>query len=181
MKKKILIIIGVVVLIIGVIIAGGVWFFNTSPKHYAIYETFDDLKFLDEYKIGENAYSDNKIANYNVTQQINVTIKYNNTEAYFVAYIFDTDENCRKYASEISGNDYDSVTNGVRKYLTSAAWYSHQTNVLGKKEGQCVVYEGNRLYYVKSETSNKKFSKLIKFINSQLPKEINSQTIEERI
>lgn len=183
--KGLVIIVSVVLLMIMGLILVSI-FVSNVPKvieNPRIYENFDDLQFLDEYVIAENQYNDKKIKGYNVVEQKNITIEYEGIQSYFVAYVFENDKDCRDYASSVSGNDYDYTTKNKHVYDISSLWYNHKTNWMFKttRKGQFLAFFENKVYYVKSYASSKKFEKLINFINLQLPQQFEIKTIEEKI
>ncbi|MBQ7880790.1 MAG: hypothetical protein IJ358_03000 [Clostridia bacterium] len=184
--KKGLIIIGSIILFIAVALVLLYVFAPRQPyvlEDSRIYTSFDDFEFLDEYVIAENQYKDKHIKKYNVSEAKNITIKYDGVSAYLVAYIFDNDKDCRDYASDVSGNDYDYKTKNKHIYNTSSLWYSHKTTIWFKTthKGKYLAFYGNKLYYVKSSASSKNFRKLVEFINFELPQQFEIKTVEEKI
>lgn len=135
-----------------------------------IFNSIDDLNFIDKYVIEEDIKSYDKIISRYEKHLLdckNVRIKYNGKKIDIHSYVFKSPEYCLDYAGEVSGNNYYELY--MRNGRKLSMYYHKQIIFFSEK---LLVFSGEKVYVIHSKSSQKNFNKFIEYFMEQLPLEV---------
>lgn len=131
-----------------------------------IFETIEDLDFIDEYVVEENINLDNNILEEYVSESKTVSIEYNENEINIFAYVFTDIEHCLEYAQKVSGNNYKKTYSGGN---IARHYYKHTSFLNMAQTEKLLVFSNEKAYVITAKISDKKFNEFITYFMGQLP------------
>lgn len=170
-KKRKIIIFSILGVFCIQVVVGFCWLLLT---HYdydnktRMFNTVDDLSFINEYIVEEDIKLDDAITDElktYVLESKTVTIEYEGHKIDIFAYTFESTENCIEYATKVSGSDYNYFYTGDS---ISMFHYDGNANIFGATE-KLLVFSNEKAYVIKSEMPTNNFNKFIDYFMNQLP------------
>lgn len=139
-----------------------------------MFETVDDLAFIDEYVVEENIRLDDVILDTfeeYLLENKTVTIEYNGIKINIFAYTFESTECCIEYANKVSGNNYKPFYSGddISEY-----YHELDSNLISQRE-KLLVFSNEKAYVISVKMTVKElseFREFIEFFMNQLPIEV---------
>lgn len=125
-----------------------------------MFESVGDLAFLNELITDENI-KDNNIKDISCEDSKLVKIKYDNYEICIFAYDFSTVEECKKYARNVSGNDY--------KDIEAHYFYKHTSFLNIVQSEELLVFCNDKTYVISAKMPEHEFNSFIEYFMTQLP------------
>ena len=137
-----------------------------------MFESIDDLSFIDEYVIEEDIKLDDDILDaYEsyFSESKTVTIEYNGNKIYIFAYTFESTDHCIEYAKEVSGNNYKHLYSGddISQY-----YYKHTSFLNIFESEKLLVFSNEKAYVISAKISEKAFNEFIEYFMNQLPTKV---------
>ncbi len=174
MKKRFIISLGIV----GVLVVVSCCMILSSIKNRydyenesRMFETIDDLAFIDEYIVEQNI-NDEDISDANEAyflESKTVTIEYNGNKINVFAYTFESTEYCIEYANKASGNNYKNLYSGddISQY-----YYKHTSFINIVQSEKLLVFSNEKAYVISAKISEKDFNEFIKYFMNHLPTKV---------
>ena len=131
-----------------------------------IFDSIDDLSFIDEYVIKSPIIDSYKPY---FSESKTATIEYNDKKINIFAYTFENIEHCVEYASNVSGNRYETLPSGDD---ISLYYYRHRSFLNMFQSEQLLIFSNEKAYVISAKIPEKVFNEFIAYFMHQLPVQV---------